>query len=130
MRLLSSVTFILAVILIVGSTEGPNRDVDKNKNITILLNIVQKMNDTWTKLNAGFYKHRHDICVWKVCSRPLQKMKPVKSLDKTELKIRIKIEKNSDGVYSYKILNKNISVEKEWSKFFEKPSSSVILLPF
>ncbi len=116
MRLLGAVIVFLAVILIVGSAERPNGDVDSKKDNTILPGIVKKMSDAWTTLNAGFFKHRHDICVWKICSRPLQKMKPVKSLNKTELKTRIKTEKNSNGVYSYKILNKNIS-EKESSKF-------------
>ncbi len=52
--------------------------------------LFQGIKQFWAKLTAPLYKDRKDICVWKICSRPLKrsndmpKKNPLEELRKLE----------------------------------------------
>ncbi len=68
----------------------------------------QETGGVWEKLTALRLKDRKDICVWKICSRPLKTTTTVKPKLKNEEKAgsssKIWIFKDKNGVYSFKVL--------------------------
>jgi hypothetical protein len=62
--------------------------------------LFQEIKTFWAKLTAPLYKDRKDICVWKICSRPLKKtndipkknpMEELRKLNAAKLKAIAKI---------------------------------------
>ena len=110
MRFLS----FLVVLVIVGlSLSG--RTTSKSPESTMVFGPERKTTISpqgtggiWKKLTAPRLKDRKDICVWKVCSRPLKKTTTAKPGLKKEEKAgssrQIRIFKDKNGVYSFKVL--------------------------
>jgi len=98
MRFLSLLVifFIVAVVSLDGSqvkafskhpSSSNKMEVGSDNSGT---NLFQEIKKFWTKFTAPLYKDRKDICVWKICSRPLKrsndmpKKNPLEELRKLE----------------------------------------------
>ena len=113
MRFLS----LLVVLVIVGLSLSGNlaRTIspDSTSEMGIgperkLTSSSQETGGVWGKLTAPRLKDRKDICVWKICSRPLKTTttaKPkLKKKEKAGSLSKILIFKDKKGVYSFKVL--------------------------
>ncbi len=84
MRLFS---LIFSIILILGtfvsSTEIPLKVDEKQSKSEVILekfkHLNSKISQIWTQLTVTKSKNFKDICVWKICSRPLKKMSKTKN---------------------------------------------------
>jgi len=109
MRFLS---FLVVLVIIGLSLSG--RTISKSPESTMVFgperitaNSSQETGGIWKKLIAPRLKDRMDICVWKICSRPLKTTTTAKPGLKKEEKAdssRIRIFKDKNGVYSFKDL--------------------------
>jgi hypothetical protein len=81
MRFLSILIILLAaaVVSLSGSQAKTVNEIPGSTNKTELgphknpTDLFQEIKKTWAKLTAPKYKDPKDICVWKICSRPLKK---------------------------------------------------------
>ncbi len=68
--------------------------------------LFHKLKSAWEKLTAPMFKDRKNICVWKICSRPLRKTAKVVAENKTAEnggQLFKEESKNSDGIGSLDI---------------------------
>jgi hypothetical protein len=113
MRFLS----LLVVLVIVGLSlsESRARTISEIPESTMVFGTERKTASSsqetggiWEKLTAPRLKDRMDICVWKICSRPLKTTttaKPeLKKGEKAGGSRKIRIFEDKNGVYSLKVL--------------------------
>ncbi len=74
-----------------------------NAGINAFKSVTEYVSEGVEKLTAKRYKDRRDICVWKICSRPLKKVKNTKKIDN---ELEIIGHMSPDGVYKYKVIKK------------------------
>jgi len=74
-----------------------------NAGINAFKSVTENVSEGVEKLTAKRYKDRRDICVWKICSRPLKKVKNTKKIDN---ELEIIGHMSPDGVYKYKVIKK------------------------
>ena len=51
----------------------------------ITTDVFHELKSAWRKLTAPMFKGRKDICVWKICSRPLKKTNKVSEKKPSEI---------------------------------------------
>ena len=100
------VVLVIVVLSLSGSQASTNVMVLESERRTTI--SPQGTGGIWEKLTAPRLKDRKDICVWKICSRPLKKTTTAKPGLKKEEKAgssrQIRIFKDKNGVYSFKVL--------------------------
>jgi len=80
---------VVAVISLSGSqANSVNTSLDgQSKKIFMFeekkFELFEELKSAWGKLTETMMKDRKDICVWKICSRPLKKTAKVMAENKT-----------------------------------------------
>jgi len=110
------IIFLMFVICTSGYVHAETEETEwvslfsyvKNLGTNALKSVAEYVSEGVEKLTAKKYKDRKDICVWKICSRPLKKVNNSAKLDekKKEGKFKIIGHMSPDGVYKYRVIKK------------------------
>jgi hypothetical protein len=105
------IVLVIVVLSLSGSQASTNVMVPESEGRTTI--SPQGPGGIWKKLTAPRLKDRKDICLWKICSRPLKKTTSVKPGLKKEEKAgssrQIRIFKNKNGEHSFKVALKEVT---------------------
>jgi len=89
-----SLLVVLVVVAVVSLSGSQANSVNSslgglNKKIFMFeektFELFQELKSAWGKLTAPMFKGRKDICVWKICSRPLKKTNKVSEKKPSEI---------------------------------------------
>jgi len=111
-----SVIVILLIVVAVASIEVQNNPKYSGGQSKMIYGPEKKatsgfvmLKEAWEKLTAIKYKDHRDICVWKICSRPLKKTTKAaaKKLEMKDVVIRIPVvqfSRDPNGNISFRVL--------------------------